>query len=737
MKKATLLILLLALIIPSFSQGIFSVSGTVSNSINGAPIEDHEVIIFSDSSSGFFYYKTMETDDNGFYSDSVMVQSSGTMFVRTFDCNGQMHEATLSYSSSNLTFQQNFEICDEDSPCDAEFDYQNSGYLTISFFDNSSGNNSSWHWEFGDGSTSYIQNPVHTYAASGTYFVTLTIGDSISACFDSENEDVEVDDSSYSECEALFEAGQEENAFLTVNFEDESEGEIVSWTWDFGDGQNSQEQNPTHTYSQPGWYNVCLTVQGVDSLCYDTYCDSLFIASGSGGCQAQFTYYPDSVPSGGYTVQFLDLSTGAPESWYWDFGDSTSSTEQNPQHTFPGEGEYYVCLTIQCNGTTSTSCEEVEIEGGSNCPNYFTYVKNGLTVTFSGFIVNGFPAEYDWEFGDGHCASGQQQTHTYAAPGMYYVTLSTEDSTDCEYTSAQTIMVGDSAQFYQVYGQVLAGNFPLGLGLVMIFSFDTIGNYYPYIDITTVDSNGVYYFSMVPNGNYYIYAIPFDTGGYLPTYYGDVLSWMEAAIVTLPPPNNPYDIHLIPSGLLLPGPGNINGQVNTGDFVAGMIDKITMILMDQNSNVISFSRVDAGGAFQFQQVGYGTYYLHAEMAGCTSDLVTVVITEQNPDVNVQLTFSGSRILGLNEVKLTLGAGVIYPNPVRDEANINVITEMGTVLTAEVFDLAGRVVRKVVEAVSAGNHRITIPVNGLTSGMYTLRIYSTEGLSSAKKMMISR
>jgi PKD repeat protein len=737
MKKATLLILLLALIIPSFSQGLFTVSGTVSDSITGAPIDDHEVIVFSDSSSGFFYYNTVETDDDGFYSDSEMVQSSGTMFVRIFDCNGQMHQTALSYSDSNLTFQQNFEICDEDSPCEAEFSHQHSGYLTVSFFDNSSGNNITWQWVFGDGSTSSLQNPVHTYSASGTYMVTLTIGDSASVCSDSETEDVEVEDSSYSECQAGFEAEQEENYLLTIEFEDESDGEIVSWYWDFGDGQFSQEEDPTHTYSQPGWYNVCLTIQGVDSLCFDTYCDSMFVGNGGGGCQAQFTYYPDSVPSGGFTFQFMDLSVGTPTSWYWDFGDSTFSTEQNPQHTFPGEGEYYVCLTIQCSGTTSTWCNEVEIECGSNCTNYFTYTQNGLTVTFSGFMVNGFPAEFEWEFGDGHSAEGQQQTHTYVAPGMYYVTLSTEDSTDCEYTSSQTIMVGDSAQFYQVYGQVLAGNFPLGLGLVMIFSFDTSGNYYPYIDVSMVDSNGVYYFSMVPNGNYYIYAIPFDTGGYLPTYYGDVLFWTEATIVTLPQPNNPYDIHLVPAGLLIPGPGNINGQINTGDFIAGMIDKITMMLMDESSNVISFSEVDAGGVFQFPQVGYGTYYLHAEMAGCTSDLITVVVTEQNPDVNVVLTFAGGHILGVNDHTLALDAGVVYPNPVREEANINVNTAKQTVLTAEVIDLTGRSVRKVTEAVTAGNHRITIPVSGLPAGIYTLRIFSGEGLSAAKKMVISR
>jgi PKD repeat protein len=380
---------------------------------------------------------------------------------------------------------------------------------------------------------------------------------------------------------------------------------------------------------------------------------------------------------------------------------------------------------------------DVEVGPVINCTSYFTYVGNDLTVTYSGYMLYGQPADYFWNFGDGQTATGQSATHTYGAAGIYYVSLSTVDSTGCQYSSGQSVMVGDSGQFYQVYGQVFAGTFPETMGIVMILGIDTTLNYFPFIDIAYLDSNGVYYFPMVPTGSYYIYAIPFDSGGYLPTYYGDVLFWTEATVVTLPQPDNPYDIHLQQGGLLLPGPGNINGQINTGDFVAGMVDKITMELMDASSTMIGFSQVDAGGAFQFPQLAYGTYYLHAEMAGCTSDLIVVEITEQNPDVNVVLTFAGGHILGVNDHTLTLDAGVVYPNPVREEANINVNTAKQTVLTAEVIDLTGRSVRKVTEAVSAGNHRITIPVSGLPTGMYTLRIYSGEGLSAAKKMVISR
>ena len=832
MKKILTLMAFVLLMMPAMSQMWVTVTGTLTDTQSGNPIPNYPVTIVSDSTNGFVYYNTVYTNTNGYYADSLWGTTSwGLLNINVWDCNQVLHQDTCMFAFGNTYFVRNFSICYVNTPtCNAEFTWNAAPPLTVYFTDLSTNPQSIWFWNFGDGTTAWSQNPVHTYASPGTYTVGLMIGDS-TVCSDYVTHSVVVQDSTGGGCQAYYTFFPDSINPLLIRFFDASAGNIASWSWIFGDPQSgvnntSNLENPTHQYLTPGTYTVCLTVQGTDSLCYDTYCatiavtagggcqayyisipdsnaintfyfvdqsqgnpatwqwnfddpasgvnnystlqnsvhtfsqpgtysvcltiqgfDSLcydtycseIVVGGGGNCQAQFTYWPDSSQAQGTLIHFLDLSSGTPTSWLWDFGDgSPNSTLQNPDHIYPSINlTYYVCLTIQCQGTTSTWCMNVSPGGGINCTSYFTYVGSGLTVSYDGNMVNGLPATYYWNFGDGQTGTGQVATHTYGASGIYYVTLSTVDTTGCQFTSGQSVMVGDSGQFYQVYGQVYGGNFPISAGFVMILGVDTSQNYFPFFDIANVDSLGVYYFPMVPTGDYYIYAIPFDSGQYLPTYYGDVLFWPQATVVTLPQPANPYDIHLVAAGYLAPGPGTITGQINTGDFVDGFIDKITMVLMDQQSNPVAYSEVDAGGVFQFTQLAYGTYLLHAEMAGCTSDLIQAALTEQNPDANIVLTFAGGHILGVNAVRANLDAGVVYPNPVSNEANINVRVERPTVLHASVCDMTGREVIRIDENVPAGDTRLRISVSRLTQGIYTLRITSGEGTSATKKLVISR
>jgi PKD repeat protein len=545
-------------------------------------------------------------------------------------------------------------------------------------------------------------------------------------------------DTTPTSCLANFTYGIDSINPNTVHFVDLSMWSIGSWHWDFGDGNTSNSQNPTHTYTGVGLsYVVCLTIVSNDSLCTDTFCDT--ITPGVAGCQAYFTYYPDSTSSN--TLFFIDQSSGNITSWYWNFGDgSPVVTSQNPAHVFLAAGTYSVCLTIQGGGCTSTFCKDVFVNN-SGCHAMFTYYADTVSnLSLVHFIdqSSGSMTSWFWDFGDpgsgtNNTSNLQNPEHYYTSPGVYTACL-TIGGDSCQDTYCQQVVVLDSIQLHQVYGQVFAGNFPLTLGMAMIFSYDTSFNYMPYVSVCPIDSNGVYYFTQVPDGQYFIYAIPFDSTGYLPTYYGNVVYWEDATVINLGEPANPYNISLAQSFDLIPGIGSITGQITLGSLKSTMVDKIVMLLFDDMGHALTFSMVDDAGEFVFPSLDYGTYYLYAELSGVTSQYIRVDILPGDWQKQVTLTFAGNQILGVNENKKDLVAGELYPNPARTSTTVVLDLTTSGMVTAEVYNLTGQKVYTAGQKAAQGKVVITIPTAGLPEGIYTVRILTGDGLQATRKLV---
>ncbi len=129
---------------------------------------------------------------------------------------------------------------------------------------------------------------------------------------------------------------------MAVSFTDKSSNAPTAWKWDFGDGATSTEQNPTHTYTSLGIYSVKLTASNKDGS--DTTTKVNYITTTLAPV-AEFKA-DRQVGKAPFIVEFTDLSTNNPTSWSWDFGDGTSSTEQNPRHIYVYEGAYDVSLTV-------------------------------------------------------------------------------------------------------------------------------------------------------------------------------------------------------------------------------------------------------------------------------------------------------------------------------------------------------------------------------------------------------
>jgi PKD repeat protein len=152
---------------------------------------------------------------------------------------------------------------------------------------------------------------------------------------------------------------------LTVDFTDastDSDGTVEQWSWDFGDGATSTEQNPSHTYGEAGDHTVTLTVTDNDGATRTTT-QTVSVTLSNQAPTADFTWAATDL-----TVDFTDASSdpdGTIEEWSWDLGDGATSTEQNPSHTFAADGSYAVTLTVTDNdGATDTKTQTVSVASG-------------------------------------------------------------------------------------------------------------------------------------------------------------------------------------------------------------------------------------------------------------------------------------------------------------------------------------------------------------------------------------
>jgi PKD repeat protein/Zn-dependent protease len=144
--------------------------------------------------------------------------------------------------------------------------------FTVSFADSSRGAlPMTYHWDFGDGASSAMQNPTHTYRNTGDYTVSLTVTNK----YGSDTKTVAGFIGAGFPPEAHFSASPVDGTIpLTVTFTDLSKNTPTDWNWDFGDGTTSSDQNPAHTYTQAGLYEVRLKVSnhfGSDALIRTKY----------------------------------------------------------------------------------------------------------------------------------------------------------------------------------------------------------------------------------------------------------------------------------------------------------------------------------------------------------------------------------------------------------------------------------------------------------------------------------
>lgn len=221
-------------------------------------------------------------------------------------------------------------------PPTADFDFLILNGATA-LFNNTSTGGSSFTWNFGDGTSSGLANPVHTYSQTGTFLVELTVeGD----C----GTDVTTQVVGISQVipTAAFSANPVSGcAPVTVQFTDQTGGNPSAWNWEFPGGEpaGSTEQNPVVTYAAAGQYTVTLQVSNAAGS--DVLMQSGMISVSDVPAPA-FTW--EALPADPLTISFTNTTTGA-DSFFWDFGDGQTSSLNSPTHSFDVFGDYMVALT--------------------------------------------------------------------------------------------------------------------------------------------------------------------------------------------------------------------------------------------------------------------------------------------------------------------------------------------------------------------------------------------------------
>jgi PKD repeat protein len=304
----------------------------------------------------------------------------------------------------------------------------------------SSGWVAGWRWEFGDGDTSALQNPIHAYDSSGTYTAKLIVTSS-NGCQDSAFTTVTVlatPDVEFSALNACF----NEQPIMFTNTSTAGSGTIVGTAWYFGDGNTSTALNPSHSYSAPGTYTAKL-VHTTSTGCSDSATQIVLVYPTPSLSMQPVLVAGDScsVPQ---TYQFNNFSTGT-IGVFWDFnyaGNPGIDTSRlvSPSFTFTQAGIYTVALIGESAfGCTDTLFRQILVRDGVTAGIDVQPLSGCAPLEIRATNLSQFNASLDtligltWDFGDGTVLldTTQSQFHTYGTAGTYVVTLTALMASGC------------------------------------------------------------------------------------------------------------------------------------------------------------------------------------------------------------------------------------------------------------------------------------------------------------------
>jgi PKD repeat protein len=588
------------------------------------------------------------------------------------------------------------------------------GTRNVLFTNTSTGTGLLYSWTFGDGTSTTSANPTHTYTNPGWYLVCLSVSSADSSCYDQRCDTIMVNGTPSWDtlCIASFNYFTDtlSNQVYFNNTSHASSGAHYLWT--FGDGTSSTLANPTHNYTNPGWYLVCLRVFSADSSCYDKRCDTIMVngtPSWDTLCHASFNYFTDTLSN---QVHFNNTSHASAGAHYlWTFGDGTSSTSPNPAHNYANPGWYLVCLNVSSADSScyDQHCDTIMINGTPSwdtlCHASFTYFIDTLAneVYFNNTSHASAGAHYEWTFGDGTSSTSPNPAHNYANPGWYLVCLNVSSPRFCFDQRCDTIFVPG-----QYSGDTLCQ-------ADFTYYTDSISGTVHFINLSSASANPQYRWNF---GDGYFSSVQ------SPSHQYALAGWYRVCLYINTPDSLCYSKYC--DSVYVSG-----SQLQCNATFSFSTDSLT-------PNTVAFSSGTAGPATYWWYFGDGSFVkgtdatpVHTYPAPGTYRVLHIVAKEDCWDsLSTDIYVSGMGVTGLATIAQPEITNV-YPLPFDRTLHLDIVAPAASTGRAIIMDITGKTVAQQDIRLQQDHNTLTMSTDDLARGMYVIKIVTEYGESVQK------
>lgn len=494
-----------------------------------------------------------------------------------------------------------------------------------------------------------------------------------------------------------------DNGGGNISLINNSTGNFTSTFWDFGDGTNSYWAT-SHTFPYNGTYNVCLSIADTATSCFDTFCDSITITSGSLTCSttAYSSYY------GLLSYGFYANTTGVqPLTYSWDFGDGNFSSQSSPNHTYSQMGIYTVIVSVtDALGCISNDTLNINI----TCTGSYTYIDNGGGNYAFNSIMNNPSTTYFWDFGDGTNSTLSSPNHSYSNNGVYMVCLTVTDSTiSCSNTYCDSVYVTGTGNINCTFGYGVNQNWPSNSSFTFWSNANATYYFWDFGD-------GTYSNQANPTHNYsspgtYTYCLVADS---CPMVCGNLNAInCQSNFYYYPDSLNIYDVIVVNTAT----GNNLSYLWNFGDGDTSIAQYPQHTYATTGNYYLCLTINDGNGCVD-------TYCDSINASGINKTGFTINVIDPNAT-------------GINEIKSSFSEITIYPNPFKDNITIHLNLNESSPIEIFVTDLLGNNIATIKnEIMSSGDHKVIWKPENITNGIYLLNIRSDQELQ-VKKLVLNK